>query len=75
MPILAINGSAAGVPLNNDESILLFPGQNELANGVIRSIDNFDKLNQLQNAAYSACCDQFDWRSRGERLASAIGSL
>src|SRR5258708_5738031 len=75
MPILAINGSAAGVPLSDNESILLFPGQNELANGVMRTIDNLDKLNQLQNAAYRACFNRFDWSSRGERLASVVGSL
>ncbi len=75
MPILAINGSAAGVPLSDNESILLFPGQNELANGVMRTIDNLDKLNQLQNAAYRACFNRFDWSSRGERLASVVGSI
>jgi glycosyltransferase involved in cell wall biosynthesis len=75
LPILAINGSAAGVPLNDNESILLFPSQNELADGVMRSIDNLDQLNLLQNAAYRACSDRFDWASRGNRLASAVGSL
>lgn len=75
MPILAISGSAAGVPLSNNESILLFSGQQELANGVMRSIDNLEQLNHLQDAAYSACRDQFDWSSRGQRLASAIGAL
>lgn len=75
IPILALNGSAAGVPLKNNESILFFSSHDELANGVMRSIDQLDRLNHLQDAAYSACCDQFDWSSRGQRLATALGSL
>ncbi len=75
IPIMALYGSAAGVPLRNNESILLFSGHEELAKGVMRSIDELDQLNHLQDAAYSACRDQFDWSSRGQRLATALGSL
>jgi glycosyltransferase involved in cell wall biosynthesis len=75
LPVLAIKGSAAGVPLTNNESILLYPGQKELADGVMRSIDNLEQLNRLHNAAFRACSDRFDWASRGNRLASAVGSL
>ncbi|MBV8536902.1 MAG: glycosyltransferase [Alphaproteobacteria bacterium] len=75
IPILALHGSAAGVPLKNNESILFFSGHDELAGGVMRTIDELDRLNHLHDAAYSACRDQFDWSSRGQRLATALGSL
>lgn len=75
IPIMALFGSAAGVPLRQDESILFFPSHKELADGVIRSIDRLDQLNHLQDAAYTACRNQFDWHSRGQRLATALGSL
>ena len=75
IPIVALHGSAAGVPLKNNESILLFSSHEELASGVMRSIDRVDELNRIQDAAYSACRDQFDWHSRGQRLATALGSL
>jgi glycosyltransferase involved in cell wall biosynthesis len=75
IPILALHGSAAGVPLRNNESILFFSSHDDLADGVMRTIDELDRLNHLQDAAYSACHDQFDWSSRGQRLATALGSL
>ncbi len=75
IPVLALQGSAAGLPLRDNESILFFRSHDELANGVMRTIDELDRLNHLQDAAYSACRDQFDWSSRGQRLATALGSL
>ena len=75
IPIMALNGSVAGVPLQNNESILLFSSQKELATGVSRMIDKLDRLNQLHDAAYSACRNRFDWSARGERLAAAVGTL
>jgi polysaccharide biosynthesis protein PslH len=75
IPILALQGSAAGVPLRNNESVLFFSGHRELADGVLRTIDELHRLNHLQDAAYLACRDQFDWSSRGQRLATALGSL
>lgn len=75
LPILALHGSAAGVPLNENESILLFSNQDELAKGVRRCIDDLDRLNRLQDAAFSACRDQFNWSSRGRQLTAAIEAL
>jgi len=75
MPILALNGSVAGVPLQNEESILLYPNHEALARGVLRVIDDFDRLNSLQDRAFDACNSYFDWTSRGHQLVKAVGSL
>lgn len=75
IPIVALYGSVAGVPLRENESILLFSNHEELAKGIMQSIDRLDHLNRLQDAAYAACHDQFDWSSRGQRLATALGAL
>lgn len=75
MPILALNGSVAGVPLRNNDSILLYEDYEALARGVLQVIDDCDKLNRLQDRAYQACHDQFNWSSRGERLLSAMATL
>jgi glycosyltransferase involved in cell wall biosynthesis len=75
LPIFALEGSVAGMPLTNKESILLYPNQEALALGIVQSIDNLDRLNQIQDSAYRACADQFDWSSRGAALATAVAQL
>lgn len=74
MPILALDGSVAGVPLRQDDSILLYQDYEALARGVLQVIDDCDRLNQLQNRAYDACRDNFNWSSRGEALLSAMAA-
>lgn len=75
MPILALAGSVAGVPLRHDDSILLYDDYEALARGVLQVIDDCDRLNSLQDRAYAVCHDQFNWSSRGERLLSAMAAL
>jgi len=75
MPIFALEGSVAGVPLERDESIQLYPDQQALAMGVWRAIDDLGRLNRLQNKAYERCCDAFDWPSRGRHFLSAVSAL
>lgn len=75
IPIMALHGSVAGVPLQDKKSILFFSNQENLANGVTSMIDRLDHLNRLQDEAFSACRDQFDWSSRGRQLATALGAL
>lgn len=75
MPILALNGSVAGVPLRHEESILFYPDHSTLARGVLRVIDDCERLNALQDHAFKACHDCFDWKSRGNQLVKAMGAL
>ncbi len=75
MPILALDGSVAGVPLRHEESILYYPDYEALARGVLRVIDDCERLNGLQDRAFSACRTAFDWSSRGRQLMSAVAAL
>jgi polysaccharide biosynthesis protein PslH len=72
LPILGIAGSIPGMPLRPGESILLYPDHQTLTRGVLEVIDNFDVLNQMQDLAYAACENQFDWASIGRRLTLEI---
>lgn len=72
MPMLALQGSYAGVPLRRDESVMLFPDHAALARGMIAAIDDIEHLNRLQANAFLDCEDQFSWQSRGALLRSAI---
>jgi glycosyltransferase involved in cell wall biosynthesis len=74
IPVFALSGSFAGVPLVHDESVMLFPDHAALARGVLEAIDDVDKLNRLQERAFAACRDRFDWTSRGHQILSVITS-
>ena len=74
LPIAAITGSVTGVPLRAPESLLDFPSLEALARGVVAAIDDLPLLNSIQDRAYAACADQFEWRKRGERLLAYTAS-
>jgi glycosyltransferase involved in cell wall biosynthesis len=72
LPILALDGSIAGVPLRHNDSILLCENHQALARNVVRAMDDLDLLNRMQDRAYQACRDRFDWMTRGQTLAAAM---
>lgn len=72
VPVFALAGSFAGVPLQHGESTMLFPDQAALARGVVEAIDDLERLNRLQEQAYAACRDRFDWSSRGRQILETI---
>ena len=74
-PVFALEGSVAGVPLEHDDSIQLYPDQQALALGVWRAIDDLGRLNRLQNKAFERCRDAFDWSSRGRHFLAAVSAL
>jgi hypothetical protein len=72
VPIAAIRGSMAGLPLTEGSHYLCFETMRELANGVVAVIDDIERLNSLQQAAYEKCEGGFNWSDRGRILFDAI---
>jgi hypothetical protein len=72
LPIAAIKGSMAGLPLMQGLDYLSFESMRELAQGVAAVIDDLERLNSLQQAAYEKCDSGFDWSARGRILFDAI---
>lgn len=72
LPVAALEQSIAGLPLTPDKNVLTFQRYQDLANGVVSIMDDFTLLNQLQDSAFSACANAFDWPMRGQRLMSAL---
>ena len=72
VPIAAIGGSMAGLPLTQGLHYLSFESMRELAQGVAAVIDDIALLNSLQQAAYEKCESAFDWSNRGRTLCDAI---
>jgi hypothetical protein len=74
VPVFALTGSFAGVPLSHNDSVMLYPDHAALAHGVLEAIDDVALLNRLQERAVAACSGRFDWPSRGRQIVSAIAS-
>jgi polysaccharide biosynthesis protein PslH len=72
VPIAAIQGGIAGLPLTPMVDYLSFESMQELAQGVVDVIDHLERLNSLQRAAYDKCYAGFDWSDRGRTLFNAI---
>jgi glycosyltransferase involved in cell wall biosynthesis len=72
VPIAAIRGSIAGLPLTAGLHYLCFESMPELARGVADAIDDIERLNSLHQAAYEKCKNGFDWSDRGRTLRDAI---
>lgn len=72
LPILALDGSVAGMPLRHEDSILMYRDYEALAAGVLQVIDDYDRLNRLQDRAFLLCRDRFDWASRAQQLLAAV---
>ncbi len=72
VPVFALAGSFAGVPLRHNDSTMLYSDYAGLAHGVLEAIDDVGRLNTLQEHAFAACAHRFDWPSRGRQIVSAI---
>jgi glycosyltransferase involved in cell wall biosynthesis len=72
VPIAAIRGSIAGLPLTPGLHYLSFESMRDLAQGVAAVIDDIERLNSLQQSAYEKCDTGFDWTERGRILYNAI---
>jgi polysaccharide biosynthesis protein PslH len=72
LPIAAIRGSMAGSPMTQGVDYLSFDSMRELARGVATVIDDLERLNSMQKAAYEKCKAGFDWSDRGRTLYNAI---
>jgi glycosyltransferase involved in cell wall biosynthesis len=72
VPIAAIRGSMTGLPLTQGVDYLSVDSMRELAQGVVAVIDDTERLNSMQRAAYEKCKAGFDWSDRGRTLYNAI---
>jgi hypothetical protein len=72
LPVAALEHSIAGLPLTRGEGVLTFPHYHDLATGVVEAMDDFNLLNNIQEQAFLACTNAFDWSMRGQHLMSAL---
>jgi glycosyltransferase involved in cell wall biosynthesis len=75
VPVAALDGSIAGVPLEGDKSLINAPTVEDLATRVIAALDDVEMLQRLQVTAFDRCAGRFDWSTRGADLMAALKSL
>lgn len=74
VPVAALHGSVAGMPLTDGESIVFAPDMQALTDTCLNALDDFALLNRLQDNAFTAVEHAFDWADRGRILAEAIAA-
>ena len=72
VPIAAIRAGMAGLPMTPGSDYLSSQSMRDLAQSIVAAIDDFPRLNALQQAAYKKCAAGFDWGERGRMLCNAI---
>lgn len=75
LPILAVNGSMSGAPLKESTSMLIYKSLEDLAAGVVDSIDDLPLLNRMQETAFDTCANRFDWHKRGRLFVSHMAAI
>jgi len=74
VPLAGFRGAIDGLPIHANHDFIEAPTLRSLAETCIAMIDDFERLNRLQNNAYAACEHGFDWATRGEAIVAAIKS-
>jgi glycosyltransferase involved in cell wall biosynthesis len=72
VPMAGFKGAIAGLPIRANHDFAEAPTLRALADTCIRLVDDFDRLNRLQNNAFAACEHGFDWTTRGQAIVEAI---
>jgi glycosyltransferase involved in cell wall biosynthesis len=75
IPVAALAGSLAGVPLVAGDSDIEAPTIAALVDEVLRVIDDVEELNRLQQRAFDACRGEFEWATRGADLYATLRNL
>lgn len=75
VPVLAMRGSTAGTPLQSPQSVRLYDDLDSLAHGTLELLDDVATADRMQDAAYEACRDGFDWRQRGRLLLAEMAAV
>lgn len=74
VPMAGFRGAIDGLPIHTNHDFVEAPTLRALAESCIALIDDFERLNRLQNNAFAACEHGFDWAARGRAIVEAIKS-
>lgn len=75
VPVAALRGSLAGIPLVADESMIESATLDSLVVAIADRIDDPSKLQRLAESASDACAGRFEWQDRADQLVAAVASV
>lgn len=67
-----MTGQAHGLALDEGDDLIVAETLEDLALKVVALIDDFERLNVLQNRAFAKCQGHFEWPVRGAQLFQAL---
>jgi polysaccharide biosynthesis protein PslH len=68
VPMVAVRGALAGMGFTPGENYVEAPDLDSMIDEARGIVNDFDRLNQIQEAAFQHCQGQFEWRQRGAAL-------
>ena len=72
LAVATIASQAAGLPLQPGVDMITGETIPELVGRIVGAIDDVARLDAMRRSAWAACANQFDWKSRGQALKSAL---
>lgn len=72
LPIVGLSDAIDGLPTKRGQGYLGADNMRGLANLVCETIDDIDRLNALQETAFSDCASAYSWQTRADAFASAV---
>jgi polysaccharide biosynthesis protein PslH len=75
VPIVSIRDAAQCLPEQVRMNVISAENLTDLTERVVENIDNLQRLNELQEAAYSAAARLFDWKDRGLAMRAALDAI
>jgi glycosyltransferase involved in cell wall biosynthesis len=75
LPIAALPGTLAGLPVDSATDALIAPTLDGLARRLSEVIDEPEYLRTLAARAYEKCDGRFEWAERGSQLYAALTAL
>jgi polysaccharide biosynthesis protein PslH len=75
IPVATLSGAAAGLPIALRQQLMEADDVRGLVDTIVASVDQLDRLNELQDRAFHIARTLFRWEDRGVRLKHAIAHL
>jgi len=72
VPMAGYRGAIDGLPIHPNHDFVEAMTLRGLVESCLVLVDDFERLNRLQNNAFAACEHGFDWATRGQAIVEAI---
>jgi glycosyltransferase involved in cell wall biosynthesis len=75
VPVAALEQALTGQPDSVKQHFIVSDDLESLAHAIVSAIDDFGRLNAMQDGAFKESAGMFSWQRNGERLFAAIADI